>query len=141
MFRKKKKMTGKGVEKSVSFRKILNVQNYTPKDYGITPEYLKMMSNPEKYIEKYMKGLALDDQSARLLQVDNLIDSLIMIEKCSKDEQKANHIETIYHMRDVFKGELAMAERYRECLLEDLKRHELELEVIREMQEPTDIVL
>lgn len=125
----------------MAWEKIINVLNYKQKEYGGTADYLKIMRDPEGFLEKYMKGLALDDQCARLLQVDNLIDSLTQLEKCSKEEQRTNHVDAIYHMKGVFLGELAAAERYRDYILEDLKRLEQDLETIRGMQESSELVV
>ena len=65
----------------------------------------------------------------------------IKMEKNSKEEQIINHMDVIHRMKYLFQGELAVAERYRECLLEDIKRYDQELYVVTRMQEPNDIVM
>ena len=141
MFRKKKKMMGKGVEKRTNVKHILDMLNYTPIEYGKTLEYAKIMNNPEAYLEKYIKGLALDDQSARLLQVDNLIDTITLMEMNSKEEQFINHMDVIHHLKYVFQGEITYVERYREYLLEDIKKYGNELNDVIEMQNQSDLII
>lgn len=141
-FKKKRerKTIGKGADECVVIHKTFDVLNYTPKDYLYTVEYSDFLQNAEPYLRRIIQSMAIDDQSAKELQVDHLIDMITRRMECSVDEQFTNHMDLIYHMKGVYRGELAGARIYIEHLKSDMNTYDQEITRCMDMQKANGIV-
>lgn len=141
-FKKKKdnKTIGKGADECVVLQKIFEVMNYTPKDYLYTVEYADFLQNAEQYLRKILHGMAIDDQSAKELQVDHLVDMITRRMECSVDEQFTNHMDLIYHMQGVYRGAMTEARIYTQNLKKDEEIYDAEIACCKELQKNCGII-
>ncbi len=129
MFRKFKKLTGKGKSGIKSFDKHFDVANYVPVDYQDTIRWIGFCENAERNFTKIISGLSVDDLCYEVL--DQLIDSEANKNKKAIERQHTNHIYTTLHDAGILKGNIESAEEHLAYLEEDLKQVCSEIEDLR----------
>ena len=137
--KKENKANGKGADECVVLHKIFEVLNYTPKDYLYTVEYADFLQHAEQYLRKILHSMAIDDQSAKELQVKHLIDMITRRMECSVEEQFTNHMDLNYHIQGVLRGSLAGAKIYMKNLKEDEEAFEKVIAYCEELQKNNGI--
>ncbi len=102
-FKKKNKRTsGKGTTETKSFNKGIDVLNYVPIDYRLTSFFASYFTDAEKYYDKQLKEVSVDDQCIDMFEAINK--SAADIDRASAREQCVNHLNTILHDKGVLRG-------------------------------------
>lgn len=100
--KKNKKTSGKGTVETRSFNKGIEVLNYVPVDYRNTSFFASFVTDAEKYYEKQLKNVSVDDQCIDMFEPINK--SVSDVDRASAREQCVNHLNTILHDKGVLKG-------------------------------------
>lgn len=117
--RKKRKIVGKGTDKTVSLNKEFDVFNYTPVDYAYTSHYAEFLLNAEKYFRTMLNKVSVDEYNAEMF--DCYIDTFTNEMKEAALNQYTYHAHVIRHHKGLVEGVLAKATAHRENLLEDVE--------------------
>ena len=125
----------KSVEKTVAFRKQVDVLNYVPRDYTVSRRWA-LFSDPARFTYVYGRKLQklnnVDELNGNLF--DAYIDSEGDLIKTWGDEQHTHHRKLIVHNAGILRGNQTMLISLIELLKEDLAevdKKTAELEAIR----------
>ena len=135
IFRRRKyvRSEGKGSDEIETFRKEIEVLNYTPVDYQYTLEYWKFWKNAEKFFRDELNKIPINDLCAAVFNPRIRSETEKM--KKSAKEQYRNHMQLIRHQVGILNGNLVMAGRHQENLKQDLKELEENLEKYKQLRD------
>lgn len=112
----------KSVEKTVAFRKQVDVLNYVPRDYTVSRRWA-LFSDPDRFTYVYSRRISklnADEMNGDMF--DASIESEAELMKNWADEQNAHHKTLIEHNTGILAGEITALTRMIGGLKEDLEK-------------------
>lgn len=123
--RKKRKVFGKRVDKTVFFRKDIETLNYHPYDYDNSPQWKSFINNSERIYRQVTQKTSPDDLCFGMF--NPLIDANAMNELSTAKQQYTDHLLTINHFRGIINGQLLEAQLIHKALASDIEEIDLQL--------------
>lgn len=126
--RKARKVFGKGVDKTVFFRKDIETLNFHPYDYDNSPQWKSYINSSERIYRQIVKKTSPDDLCYDMF--NSLIDANAMNEVSAAKQQYTNHLLTIDHFRGIINGQLLEAQLIRDTLTSDIDEIDSQLNAL-----------